>query len=145
MSEEKEVSFKVTDRRLFNPDGTVRAEFIESEAKRQAAEAASPTAEETVRKPSAGVPGAEQPELSPIFLDFVMSLVSSAAASLGMVEHPATGKKVVDLPTARQMIDLLGVLREKTRGNLTREEERLFDGSLAELRMRFVQLANKRQ
>jgi hypothetical protein len=144
MSEEKEATFKVIDRRPFNSDGTPRSDFQEGEKSQPAAaQAPGQPAAETVVGPTAGPRAAAPIETSPLFADFVMGLVSSAAMSLGMVEHPAAGQKVVDLPTAKQMIDLLGVLREKTRGNLSHEEEQIFEGSLTELRMRYVQLAGK--
>jgi hypothetical protein len=142
MSEEKEARFKVTDRRPFNTDGTPRTDFQESERSQPAVgETPDQRPSKTVVSPTAGAKA--PPETSPLFADFLMGLVSSAAMSLGMVEHPAAGQKVVDLPTAQHMIDLLGVLREKTRGNLSLEEEQVLDGSLAELRMRYVQLAGK--
>lgn len=142
MSEVKEATFKVTDRRPFNTDGTPRTDFQESQRSQSAAsETPGQRPAETVVSPAPG--SKTPPETSPLFADFLMGLVSSAAMSLGMVEHPTAGQKVVDLPSAQHMIDLLGVLREKTRGNLSLEEEQVLDGSLAELRMRYVQLASK--
>lgn len=132
-NKEGEVTFKVTDRRLFNPDGTLRAEVLQQE---QASAPAAPAASEST-------PSRPSVETSPLFMELLVNLISSAEVNLGMVEHPALGKKVVDLSAAKQMIDWLGALREKTRGNLSYEEEELFDGALTQLRMRFVQLANR--
>ncbi len=132
-NKEGEVTFKVTDRRLFNPDGTLRAEVLQQE--QASAPAASAVSESAPSRPSV--------ETSPLFMELLVNLISSAEVNLGMVEHPALGKKVVDLSAAKQMIDWLGALREKTRGNLSHEEEELFDGALTQLRMRFVQLANR--
>jgi|DewCreStandDraft_1066081.scaffolds.fasta_scaffold02079_2 hypothetical protein len=133
-NKEGEVTFKVTDRRLFNPDGTLRAEIVEREQVSAPAEA--PRVEEPAPTPPSI-------ETSPLFVELLVNLISSAEVNLGMMEHPALGKRVVDLSAAKQMIDWLGALREKTRGNLSREEEELFDGALTQLRMRFVQLANR--
>jgi len=133
-NKEGEVTFKVTDRRLFNPDGTLRAEILEQE--QTSAPTVAPPAEESAPSPPAV-------ETSPLFVELLVNLISSAEINLGMMEHPALGKRVVDLSAAKQMIDWLGALREKTRGNLSREEEELFDGALTQLRMRFVQLANR--
>jgi hypothetical protein len=143
MSDEKDATFKVTDRRPFNPDGTPRPDFSQNERSQPAAEMPGQPAGDTTPAWTAEPHATAPPETSPLFLEFVMGLVSSAAMSLGLVEHPAAGRKVVDLPTAKEMIDLLGTLREKTRGNLSREEERVLDGSLTELRMTYVQLAGK--
>jgi hypothetical protein len=76
---------------------------------------------------------------SPIdFTTFVLGLASTALIHLGDAPHPESGKPEVDLVLARQSLDLLALLREKTRGNLTAEEERMFDGLLADLRLRYV-------
>ena len=67
-----------------------------------------------------------------------MSLSSSAFVSLGQISDPLTGESVKNLPLAKQTIDLLGLLREKTRNNLTAEEENLFDHLLYDLRMAYI-------
>jgi len=72
------------------------------------------------------------------FNTFVLSLSTSAAMHLGMADNPQTGDKTVDLPIARHTIDILGMLEEKTEGNLTGEEERLLSQVLYDLRMQFV-------
>ena len=77
------------------------------------------------------------------FYTFVLSLGSSAFIHLGDAPHPETGQKQVDLALARESIELLALLREKTRGNLTAEEERVFEDVLARLRLRYVE-ASKR-
>lgn len=177
MSEEQ-TSYKVTDRRLFNPDGTPREvpEDERPEAKPEAPQA-SPAASSTASEPPAAtataspqaaaeasgqqpdqqgkleepaspsaeagaeveLPGAEDPAS---FVSFVMSIASNAAASLGMMEHPATGKREVDLELGKHWIDVLGMLQQKTSGNLLPPEQRLLEGLLADLRMQFVSLSN---
>jgi hypothetical protein len=62
---------------------------------------------------------------------------------LGEVPHPDTEKVERDLPLAKQNIDLLGLLEEKTKGNLTGDEERLLHQVLFDLRMRYVELTKK--
>ena len=57
--------------------------------------------------------------------------------------NPETGRLEKDLPSARQNLDLLAMLREKTRGNLTAEEEKLVDNLLSDLRMRYVEASRK--
>ena len=73
------------------------------------------------------------------FSAFVLGLASTALIHLGAHEHPELGKVVVDLPLARQSIDVLLLLREKTRGNLTADEEQLFSSILKDLQLRFVE------
>ncbi len=72
------------------------------------------------------------------FATFIFSLNSSALVQLGLLEDPSTGQKGKNLPVAKQTIDILGMLQEKTRGNLTAEEEGMLRHILYELRMLYV-------
>ncbi len=72
------------------------------------------------------------------FLSLIMSLASNAAASLGMMPHPVTGETGVDLKTAKHWIDVLGMLEQKTRGNLDPQEAQALESLLADLRMQYV-------
>ena len=172
MSEEQP-SYKVTDRRLFNPDGSPRevpaeekvepkqvtAEAAAAEPQSQsqgvdsAASAAAATAEAqpqpTIRTaPSedaevanaeGDLPGADDPSS---FASFMMSIASNAASSLGMMEHPVSGKREVDLELGKHWIDVLGMLQQKTRGNLLPQEKQILEGLLADLRMQYVSLTH---
>jgi hypothetical protein len=76
------------------------------------------------------------------FIGFVISLVHTAAHHLGDVADPATGQRSqVTLPAAQQIIDILALLEEKTKGNLSAEERQLLEQALYELRLRFVEVA----
>ena len=76
------------------------------------------------------------------FTAFVVSLASSAAIHLGDLADPSTGQKLEpNLEGAAQMIEILALLEEKTRGNLTAEERQILEQVLYELRMRFIQAA----
>ena len=75
------------------------------------------------------------------FTLLVISLTTQVRIFLGDIENPTTGQKQVDLELAKHNIDLLGMLEEKTQGNLSEQEKNLLDSVLYELRMRFVQLA----
>lgn len=77
------------------------------------------------------------------FNTFVLSMSTSALVSMG--EMPGEEGHGVDLPMARQTIDLIQLLQEKTRGNLTGEEERLLDQVLLDLKLKFVDVARKSQ
>ena len=72
------------------------------------------------------------------FSTFIFSLNSSVFVLFGAVEDPVTGKKVKNLPVAKQTIDILGMLEEKTKGNLTSEEENLLKNILHDLRLMYV-------
>ena len=86
-----------------------------------------------------GAPGERLPAID--FATFLLSLSSSALYQLGIVPHPESGETAEPDPLlARQTIDTLEMLRRKTAGNLEPDEEKLFEGLLFELRMRFVEL-----
>ncbi len=167
MSEEQP-TFKVTDRRLFNPDGTPREVVRDEEAETKAADSAQATAAQTASSTSAAAPqveeehppspssetesrGDEEAEDIPgandpaSFVNFVMSIASNAASALGMMEHPVTGERDVDLDLAKHWIDILGMLRQKTRNNLAAREQQIIDGLLSDLRMQYVSLTQAPQ
>ena len=88
------------------------------------------------------MPEEKEKSSSPIdFMTFILSLVSSAQIHLGLIPNPVTQKTESDLRAARQMIDILDILKEKTKGNLTNDEERLIDYVLYDLRMKFVEMS----
>ena len=80
-------------------------------------------------------PGADDPAS---FVNFLSTLATNAAAALGAVPHPATGQRSLDLETGKYWLDVLGMMKEKTKGNLHPQEARLLDGLLADLRMQYV-------
>lgn len=84
------------------------------------------------------------PERPIDFTAFLLGLASTALIHLGEAPNPEAGGMLrVDLAQARQSVDLLSLLRDKTRGNLTAEEERLFDNLLTELRLKFVEASRR--
>lgn len=81
-------------------------------------------------------------ELPPVsFTTLVSSYVTQAMLALGLLEHPALNKRMVDLDLAKFNIDMLAVLEEKTKGNLSPEEKKMLDEALHQIRMAYVQLA----
>lgn len=82
----------------------------------------------------------ETPEGAITFTGFILSLATTAAVHFGDITDPNTGERAEpNLIAAAQMIELIGLLQEKTRGNLIEPEERLVDDLLYELRLRYVQ------
>ena len=77
----------------------------------------------------------------PSFTTLVSSTVTQILFALGAVEDPKTRKRYRDLPLAKHHIDMLAVLEEKTKGNLTEEEKQLLDRALYEVRMHYVRVA----
>lgn len=78
-----------------------------------------------------------------IFSQFIMGLAASVQMHLGVIDNPETGKTEKNLQMAKQTIDLLDILKEKTHGNLTKDEEDLFEHMLFECRMRYVEESKK--
>ena len=83
------------------------------------------------------------PEVPIDFTTFILSLSSSAAYHLGLAPHPEHKDCCTNLPMAKQTIDILSVLQDKTKGNLTGEEERLMSEILYNLRLAFVEISQK--
>jgi hypothetical protein len=76
------------------------------------------------------------------FVTFLLSVSTSALIQLGEIEDPATRQPVKNLPLAKQTIDLIAMLQEKTKGNLTSDEGKLMENILFDLRMRYVKAAD---
>jgi len=129
--EQGERSFTVSDRRF-----SARRESEDRPSERPQA-AASSAEQPTQAPPRAGEPHATAAE-GMNFPSFLISLGTQAFMHLGDIPNPVTQQREKDLPAAKQMIDLLGILETKTRGNLTTEEERLLQQLLLDLRLRYV-------
>jgi hypothetical protein len=95
------------------------------------------------KTPAAKTKGSDHPDLPKLdFSTFVLGIIGSAYVHLGDAPSP-DGSVEQDIVLARQNIDLLGLLQEKTKGNLTGDEERLLDQALYDLRMRFLEVAKE--
>jgi len=184
--QEDQPNFKVTDRRLFNADGSPRDLPPEEKpepavaATQEAAAAPAPAPESaTPEPPTPEPPTLESPthesptlesktppasaEAAPeddeefseedladardpaSFVSFIMSIASNAASALGMMEHPVTHQREVDVELGKHWIDVLGMMQRKTEGNLTPQERRMLEGLLGDLRMQYVSLVNSPQ
>ena len=145
---------KVTDRRIFTPQGDIREEFrgeitpSEPQITRPAEEKPPENPAHDRREKDTGPPPegerrktmaekAENPGTP--FADFVQQLIAQAYMFLGMLRSPHTPKPVVDVAAAREMIEILTMLKEKTAGNLTAAEDDFLSTHLGELKLAFVQ------
>jgi hypothetical protein len=135
MSEE----FTIKDKRRFTPDGEVKAGEEEPESSGQETES-KPEADAAEGRSEAVSEDTKEhiplPEVN--FSTFVFSLSTSALMNLGELPDPQTRQVSKNLPLAKQTIDILGMLQEKTKGNLDGEEENLLNNLLYELRMKYV-------
>ncbi len=156
-----EPSFKVIDRRRFASDGSERSEEERAATTVGAGEAESappprPESAPTPRPAPESTPGFGMPQgepyegtaadaMQPSFATLVLSLSTQALMCLGEISEGPGEEPHEDLPSARNIIDLLAVLEQKTKGNLTEDESALLERILYDLRMRFVQLSSSAQ
>jgi hypothetical protein len=138
--EKPEPSFKVADRRRFSETGEARSgvDVVEEAA------VAAPPAEPPHDDASASLSHAAGADREIDFAAFVLSLTTQALAHLGEIPDPVERATRVDLHSARQIIDIIAMLRDKTRGNLDDAESTLLENALYDLRMRYVELAQRR-
>ncbi|HVN87907.1 MAG TPA: DUF1844 domain-containing protein [Candidatus Binatia bacterium] len=143
---EERRGFKVQDRRRFSETGEARDPHEAEAEPAAAAPGAEPSgaavanaAYEAISESPA--PGAEG-EIN--FSTFVLSLSTQALAHLGEIPNPVDNTVAADLAAARHLIDILGLLRDKTKGNLDRAEQGLLDNILYDLRMRYVESSRHR-
>jgi hypothetical protein len=160
-------TFKVTDRRPFNADGSPR-DLPPEEKPEPKPEPAPAVVEATAPAETGAAAKAEDAPATPPpvdeppsdleeefteeeladardpagFLSFIMSIASNAASALGMMEHPVTHSREVDVELGKHWIDVLGMLQKKTQGNLTSKEQQMLEGLLSDLRMQYVSLVN---
>ena len=136
MSEE----FVVRDRRLFSKDGQIN-EGPEAAEEAETGLRAEEPAPETPPENSRPAPGAAAESRAlppPTFSSLLVGLATSALIHLGETPEPGQEPPRADLPAAKHAIDLLGILKNKTKGNLEGEEEALLETLLYDLRLKFV-------
>jgi hypothetical protein len=139
--QKQEESFRVIDRRPFTSEGELRKGVVEEkerEAKREAVQPA-PAASAETPKP-APQPAAEFAKRLPAFENLVRMLGSNAAMVLGAYTDPGTGQPMFDPEAARELIDMLDALREKTLGNLAPEEDEMLLDLLGKLKMTYLEV-----
>jgi len=119
---------------------------IDTDWKAQAAAERQKLAEQAQQKAATGAGGAgaaSQGGIPPAnFETLVSTLVTQALFAMGAIPNPSTGQRMQHLDLARHHIDMLGVLDEKTKGNLSEEESKMLTQTLYELRSRYIQLAS---
>lgn len=148
--EEEEKSFKVKDRRRFTETGDLKDGDEGGEAVAEAAAEEPPEADDSATQgapAAAAETGPQQPDEPPAsggvpaevnFVSFVMSLATQAAVQLGDMPGPAGINIPVDRLAAKQTIDIIQMLKDKTEGNLDESEARLIENVLHELHMSFI-------
>jgi len=126
---EEEKGFIIKDKRSFDEKGDLKDEKPQEEEKKVKEEMEKQAPEEEAERPPL-------PEIN--FTSLVFSLSSSALFHCGEIADPQTGERNKDLPLAKHAIDTIAMLKEKTEGNLTEEEQKIMDNVLTDLRWRYV-------
>ncbi len=135
--EQEEQSFRVTDKRGFREDGESRAPEAPEKVEEKPANGKSSTKTENP-------PGQETPPRPSIdFPSYILSYYTQGLVLLGEVPNPYTNKKEEDIEAARHTIEILSLLEQKTKGNLSGEEQQLLGSVLYELRMKFMAKTNQ--
>ena len=138
-------SFRVIDRRPFTSEGELRKDVVE-EQEREAKVEAAKAPPSPGKKPLANAPGnapvadADTPRRQPAFENLVRMLGQNAAMVLGGYADPRTGQPMIDPDAARELIDMLDALHEKTKGNLAPEEDNLLLDLLGKLKLTYVEI-----
>ena len=128
MSENEEKGFVFKDRRK-----------IFSESEKEPEVGGNKPQEEKIQQEAEKKESPPRPPLPEVnFATFIVSLSTEVLFHLGEFPHPVSGEKEKDLPLAKHAIDTLAMLKEKTQGNLTDEEQKLMEGMLYDLRMAFI-------
>jgi len=136
MADDKD-KIKVTDRRIFGADGQLLEPSQSQEFEKSFSDA---TADFSA---ASNAPGDEGQPMEMNFQLLIISLSTTALVQLGMAPNPANGKTEQDLVNAKQTIDILGILEEKTKGNLTPDESHLLERCLYDLKMSYISLIKK--
>lgn len=146
MPEDKhEEAFRVIDRRPFTAEGDIRKDVVEAEERKAEREAQleaarHPVPPSPIEAPANAQPPADAPKASPGFENLIRMIGSNAAMVLGAYADPRTGQPVIDPEAARELIDMLDVLQEKTKGHLAPEEENLLLDLLGKLKMTYLEV-----
>ena len=142
MSDHKhEDTFRVIDRRPFTSEGELRKDVVEEQEREAKVEAAkAPTSPAEKANAPANPPPADAPKPLAAFESLVRMLGQNAAMVLGAYADPQTGQPMIDPEAARELIDMLDALHEKTKGNLAPEEDNLLLDLLGKLKLTYVEI-----
>jgi len=133
-----EKGFVIKDKRMFDEDGGTRADAVRKDEKKESAQKPE-TGNESIEKEETVEREEEKYQLPEMnFHNFVFSLYTSVLFNLGELADPVSDRRKKDLNAAKQTIDILGMLKEKTEGNLDSSEKELLDSVLSESRMKYV-------
>jgi len=137
----RDEGFKVIDRRPFTAEGEIRKEVVEEQEREARREESKVEAKATNPPPEGPKPAADAPKRLPAFENLVRMLGSNAAMVLGAYADPNTGQPMIDPDAARDLIDMLDALQQKTKGNLAPEESDMLLDLLGKLKLTYLEIS----
>ncbi len=141
MADNRDEGFKVIDRRPFTAEGEIRKDVVEEQERELKREEVKEKAEAKAAEAKKTAPeAANTPKRSPAFENLVRMIGSNAAMVLGAYADPNTGQPMIDPDAARELIDMLDALQEKTKGNLAPEEESMLLDLAGKLKLTYLEI-----
>ena len=142
VSDHKDEGFKVIDRRPFTSEGEIRKDVVEEqerEARREEVKAEAKAAANASAE--SAKPLVDTPKKLPAFENLIRMIGSNAAMVLGAYADPNTGQPMIDPEAARELIDMLDALQQKTKGNLAPEEDDMLLDLLGKLKLTYLEIS----
>ena len=140
MTDQNEGGFKVIDRRPFTAEGEIRKEVVAEQEREAKREEVKEKAEAKAAEAKAAAPAPNTPKRLPAFENLVRMIGSNAAMVLGAYADPNTGQPMLDPDAARELIDMLDALHEKTKGNLAPEEDSMLLDLAGKLKLTYLEI-----
>jgi hypothetical protein len=138
VADHNDEGFKVIDRRPFTAAGEIRKDVVEEQEREAKREEVKEKAAE--KKTETAKPAADTPKRLPAFENLIRMIGSNAAMVLGAYADPNTGQAMIDPDAARELIDMLDALHEKTKGNLAPEEDSMLLDLLGKLKLTYLEI-----
>ena len=140
MADHNEEGFKVIDRRPFTAEGEIRKDVVAEQEREARREEIKEKAAETKAAQQPKSPSPDTPKRLPAFENLIRMIGSNAAMVLGAYADPNTGQPMLDPDAARELIDMLDALHEKTKGNLAPEEDNMLLDLLGKLKLTYLEI-----
>lgn len=140
MADHNEEGFKVIDRRPFTAEGEIRKDVVEEQEREAKREAVKEKTETKTAEAKNAAASADAPKRLPAFENLVRMIGSNAAMVLGAYADPNTGQPMLDPDAARELIDMLDALHEKTKGNLAPEEDSMLLDLMGKLKLTYLEI-----
>jgi Domain of unknown function (DUF1844) len=140
VADHNDSGFKVIDRRPFTAEGEIRKDVVEEQEREAKREEVKEKAETKAAEAKSAATALDAPKRLPAFENLVRMIGSNAAMVLGAYADPNTGQPMLDPDAARELIDMLDALHEKTKGNLAPEEDSMLLDLMGKLKLTYLEI-----